>query len=418
MNPRYDAIIIGARVAGASTAMLLARAGLRVLAVDRGEEGSDTLSTHALMRAGVLQLHRWGVLDALKAAGTPPVRTTTFHYADEVIPVFIKPRDGVDALYAPRRTVLDSLLVESARAAGAEVRHRVVARDLVRDATGRATGVALEPQGGAATPVFADLVIGADGHHSRMARWTEAPVEAVGSHTVSVVYGYFAGLPADGFHWHYAPGVSVGVIPTNGGLTCVFAALPPDRFRAELPRGLESVLGLVLREASPALAEQVAGARREGKLWSFPGMPGYLRRPYGPGWALVGDAGYFRDPITAHGITDALIDAEILARAVIAGDISGYATARDTRAPEMLRVSDAIASFAWNLESAKNLHLELSRHMNAELDTVRGFEAAAVEPPRGDCPATLPWRRRGGHGAGTAAPVARGAAVTLPGSRS
>ena len=130
----YDAIVVGARVAGAATAMLLARAGLRVLAVDRGRLGDDTLSTHALMRGAVLQLHRWGLLRALQAAGTPPIRSATFHYAEEEIQVPIKPRDGIDALYAPRRTLLDPLVVRAAAAAGARVVHGVAALDLVRDA--------------------------------------------------------------------------------------------------------------------------------------------------------------------------------------------------------------------------------------------------------------------------------------------
>src|SRR5262245_23530275 len=110
---RYDAVIVGARCAGAATAMLLARAGMDVLLVEQGLRGTDTLSTHALMRAGVLQLFRWGLLDAIKAAGTPPIETTTFHYGDEALDIRIKPRDGVDALYAPRRTVLDPLLADS-----------------------------------------------------------------------------------------------------------------------------------------------------------------------------------------------------------------------------------------------------------------------------------------------------------------
>src|SRR5262249_41701144 len=109
-QPRYDAVIVGARVAGAATAMLLARAGMRVLTIERSAHGSGPLSTHALMRAGVLQLHRWGVLDRIVTAGTPPIRRTTFHYGAEAISVAIQERDGVDALYAPRRTVLDATL--------------------------------------------------------------------------------------------------------------------------------------------------------------------------------------------------------------------------------------------------------------------------------------------------------------------
>ena len=121
---RYDVVIAGARCAGASTAMLLARQGLRVLVVDPASRGSDTLSTHALMRAGVLQLHRWGLLEAIRAAETPAIPKTSFHYGDETIEVSIKERDGVDALYAPRRTVLDSVLVDAAVAAGADQGHR------------------------------------------------------------------------------------------------------------------------------------------------------------------------------------------------------------------------------------------------------------------------------------------------------
>jgi len=117
---RYDVVIVGARCAGAATAMLLARRGLKVLLVDRSRYGSDTLSTHALMRAGVLQLHRWGVLDKIKAAGTPLIRTVSFHYDDNVVEVPLKPQDGVDGVYAPRRTVIDAALVDAAREAGAE----------------------------------------------------------------------------------------------------------------------------------------------------------------------------------------------------------------------------------------------------------------------------------------------------------
>jgi len=119
----YDALVIGARCAGAATAMLMARKGLRVLAIDRAGYGTDTISTHALMRGGVLQLHRWGVLPHLRELGTPAVRETTFHYGDEEVTVVIRPANGVEALYAPRRTLLDRALVDAARTSGAVVRH-------------------------------------------------------------------------------------------------------------------------------------------------------------------------------------------------------------------------------------------------------------------------------------------------------
>ena len=136
----WDVIVVGARVAGAATAMLLARAGLRVLCVDRSRYGGDTVSTHALMRGGVLQLQRWGVLDAVADAGTPPVRRTVFHYGAESAVVSIRPSAGVDALYAPRRTVIDALLVDAAQRAGATVEFGAAVAGLHRDRDGQVTG--------------------------------------------------------------------------------------------------------------------------------------------------------------------------------------------------------------------------------------------------------------------------------------
>ena len=139
---RYDVVVVGARVAGSATALLLARAGLRVAVVERAAYGSDTVSTHGLMRAGVLQLSRWGLLDRVVAAGTPPVRRTTFRYAGaEPVLVSIKPSPGVDALYAPRRRVLDPIIVDAAAEAGAHVLHGVTVTGLLRDDAGRVRGV-------------------------------------------------------------------------------------------------------------------------------------------------------------------------------------------------------------------------------------------------------------------------------------
>src|SRR6516162_8277190 len=123
LDTRFDAVIIGARCAGAATALLLARSGAKVLLVDRQAYGSDTMSTHALMRCAVVQLNRWGLIPSIAAAGTPAIRSTTFHYGDEAVRVDIKPEHGVDCLFAPRRTVLDSLLVDAVLEAGAEIRH-------------------------------------------------------------------------------------------------------------------------------------------------------------------------------------------------------------------------------------------------------------------------------------------------------
>jgi flavin-dependent dehydrogenase len=368
--PRYDVVVVGARCAGAATAMLLARAGLRVLAVDRGAPGSDTLSTHALMRGGVVQLRRWGLLRGVEVAGTPPVRRAVFHYGDEIIDVAIKAHDGVEAFYAPRRTVLDALLAAAASEAGAEVVHGVRLAGLDGIAEGRVRGVVVEDTDGGVKRIEAGLVIGADGLRSTVARLVEAAPYRVGHHATGIVYGYWSGLDiVDAYHWYYRPGVSAGAIPTNGGETCVFAAAPASRFRDEVRHDVAGFYHRVLAESAPDLATDVSRARRMSPLRGFPGEPGFLRRSWGAGWALVGDAGYFRDPLTAHGITDALRDAELLARSVLRGTdeaLAEYEAERDGLAEGLFAASDEMASFAWDLQSVKQTHLFMTREMGRE----------------------------------------------------
>jgi 2-polyprenyl-6-methoxyphenol hydroxylase-like FAD-dependent oxidoreductase len=387
-------VIVGARVAGAATALLLARRGLSVLAVDRSAYGSDTLSTHALMRGGVVQLHRWGVLDAVRAASTPPIRTTYFHYGDEVVEVAIAARDGVDALYAPRRTVLDVVLEDAARRAGADIVHGPRLVDLIRTdgEADRVRGVVLQDGAGAVARVQASIVIGADGLKSTVARLVGARPYHSGQHACGVIYGYWAGVDVGGNHWYYRPNVSAGAIPTNEGLTCVFAAAPRQRFMDTLRFDLSAAHAQVLHESAPALAADVARARRVGILRGFAGEPGYIRQSWGPGWALVGDAAYFRDPLTAHGITDALRDAEILARAVAERSdraLAEYQACRDELAVGLFRASDDIASFAWDLPAVKARHLFMSREMSREVAWLLALDragAAAADAGAGDVP--------------------------------
>ncbi len=370
LEDRYDVVVVGARAAGAATAMLLARGGLRVLAVDRGRRGSDTLSTLALMRGGVLQLARWGLLERLRAAGTPAVRRTTFHYGGAATAVAIKAQDGVDSLCAPRRTLLDALLVEAAEAAGAEVHHEVRMTRLLRAAGDRVEGVELESAAGALRRVRAGQVVGADGARSRVARLAGARALRVGRNASGVVYGFWEGLADDGYHWHYVPGAAAGVIPTNGGATLVFSAVARRRFLDEIRWDLAAGHQRVIGEVSPPLAAALGRARRLESLRGFPGEAGILRQAWGPGWALVGDAGHFKDPITAHGLTDALRDAELLARAIAAGTesaLADYQARRDELAIPLFDVSDAVAGYDWTLERVQTLHRELSAAMKQEV---------------------------------------------------
>jgi 2-polyprenyl-6-methoxyphenol hydroxylase-like FAD-dependent oxidoreductase len=225
LEPRYDAVIIGARCAGAATALLLARSAAKVLVVDRQSYGSDTLSTHALMRGAVLQLQRWGLVPEIVAEQTPPIRATTFHYGRDAVRVPIKPEHGVECLFAPRRKVLDRILVDAARNAGADVRHGVLLSELQFASDGRVIGVALKDAGGSSMTVRADIVIGADGRNSTVAQLVNARAYVEGLNASGIVFGYFENLAQDGSHWHFAKNAAAGVIPTNSG-HCVFASVP------------------------------------------------------------------------------------------------------------------------------------------------------------------------------------------------
>jgi menaquinone-9 beta-reductase len=379
---RYDAVVVGGRCAGGATAMLLARAGLDVLLVEQGARGADTLSTLAIMRGGVMQLSRWGLLESVRAAGTPPIRTTTFHYGEDRLEVPIASRDGVDALYAPRRTVLDTLLADAAAAAGADVRYRTRLVHVHRDDAGRVRGVTISTRG-QDIRIDTPLVIGADGVHSTVARQVGAEAYFAGTHASAVIYGFARGLDVEGYHWHYAPGASAGVIPTSDGQTLVFASAPRDRFMRELRADLVSGFQAVIAEAAPALGVALRIAPPAAPLRGFAGIRGYFRTAAGPGWALVGDAGYFKDPLTAHGITDALRDAELLSRAVLAGTdqaLGAYQATRDELSRPLFQVTDRIASFEWDLVEARALHKALSKAMAREVQHLDALHRAPRAP--------------------------------------
>jgi 2-polyprenyl-6-methoxyphenol hydroxylase-like FAD-dependent oxidoreductase len=378
MDPHYDVIVVGGRCAGAATAMLLARGGLRVLVVEAARPGTDTLSTHALMRGGVLLLDRWGLLDAIVDAGTPAIVRTDFVYGEEVETVDIAPAAGVTALRAPRRTLLDPLLLDAARAAGAQIRTPARVTRLLTDARGVRGIEGVERGTGVVFRATATLTVGADGRNSTVAHAVNAPFERRGAAAGAVVYGYFPGLPRDRYRWVYRPGVTAGVMPTGDNLACVWAGTTSTRFARLRTAGLDLAHRTLLAEADPRTARSV-GAAPVGGLRGFPGLPGWIRRSAGPGWALVGDAGYFKDPITAHGITDALRDAHLLARAMLDAPSDrqswlaatrDYQRIRDRLSEPLFDVTERIASYRWDLVAVREHLRELSRTMRPEVDAL------------------------------------------------
>jgi flavin-dependent dehydrogenase len=382
---KVDAVVVGARCAGAATALLLARAGARVLLVDRGVYGSDTTSTHALMRGAVLQLHRWGVLPAIVAAGTPPVHSTTFSYPSQDVTVPIEPRFGVGALYAPRRALLDRTLVDAAVGSGAEVNYGVRMDGVIVDHRGRVRGITTVA-GGARHRIEAGIVIGADGLHSSVAQHVGAPSLVEGRHAAGVLYSYWQNVPVDGYYWRFQAGASMGAIPTNDGATCVFASIPSGRFRSAIQGDPRSAYRRVIREASAAFDARLDDARQVEPVRGFGGHAGFIKRATGDGWALVGDAGYFKDPATAHGITDALRDAELLARAVMKGTAAAFADYETTRhdlSRRLFELTDDIASFVWTDTELQALHRAFSAEMTREVRALVELDQSARAVPWG-----------------------------------
>ena len=310
MTEPWDIIIVGARCAGSASAILLARRGYRVLVVDSAKFPSDTVSTHLLHPPGVAALERLGLLDRLEASGCPAISKYSYDFG----PFTISGRPGTTArevAYCPRRTILDNLLVDAAAEAGAEVRQGFTVEELVSHG-GRVTGIRGHANGKTVTE-SARVVIGADGRHSLVAK-TVRPEQYNEKPPVQVsYYTYFSNLPTDGFETHIRPHRGCGVMPTHDDLTVVIAGWPIAEFE-ENKKDVEGNYFKVF-DLMPAFAERMRHAKREARFVGT-SVPGYFRKPYGPGWALVGDAGYNKDFITGLGIMDAFRDAELCATAL------------------------------------------------------------------------------------------------------
>ena len=302
MADAFDVIVVGARCAGSPTAMLLARQGYRVLVVDRSTFPSDTVSTHLVHAPGVAALARWGVLDEITASGCPPIDTYSFDFGPVTLSGTPRPTDGVATAFAPRRTVLDTLLVDAAGDAGAEVRTGFTVDEILVD-DGQVVGIRGRDRDGRSVSERARVVIGADGANSRVAeavspeQYDEKPVLQAGFYT------YFSDLPVGGMETTIRPERGWAALPTNDGLTLVVVGWP----YAEHAANRHDVEGNYFKtlELAPDFAERVRGATRVDRFHGSP-VPNFFRKPYGPGWALVGDAGYTKDPITAQGITQRL----------------------------------------------------------------------------------------------------------------
>ena len=304
----YDAIIVGARCAGAPTAMLLASKGYRVLLVDKAAFPSDTISTHIIWPHGAEIMARWGLLERLAATGCPPIALDmTFDVGPFALKGGVTDANGGRGGFCPRRTILDKILVDGAVESGVELRERFTVEQLVW-ADDRVTGIKGRSHTGGSVEERASVVIGADGAHSYVAKAVRAPEYDVKPPLVTFYYSYYSGFEAGDVEQYVREFQGAACFPTNDGLTLIAAVWPSKRF-TEVRADIEGHVRKV-HESTPSVADRLQRARREEKWVGTAGVANYFRKPYGPGWALVGDAGYDKDPLTAQGISDAFIDAE------------------------------------------------------------------------------------------------------------
>lgn len=318
--------------------MLLARRGLKTLVVDKASFPHDTVSTHLIWHAGLARAKRWGLLDRIRALGAPPIPGVRMDLGEFELAGSPPPLDGIDYMVAPRRTVLDPLLQSAAVEAGAEVREEFHVREVMIE-RGRVTGIRGRTSAGKDIEERAAIVVGADGTHSMVASAVRAPKYNERPSGSAIYYAYWRGGPEiRDFEICMREQSGVAAIPTNDGLTCVGAAFTESFNQAS--GGPEAAYRRCLRSV-PRVAEFLERGEQAEPLAGMPAFPGFFRRPWGPGWALLGDAGYHKNALTAQGITDAFRDADLLCEGIASG-LSGARPMNEALADYEQRRNEAV----------------------------------------------------------------------------
>jgi flavin-dependent dehydrogenase len=375
---RYDAIVVGARCAGAATAMLLARRGFDVLLVDRARFPSEIPHGHYVRLHGPPRLAAWGLLDRVLATGCPPITSITMDLGDFPLTGRGLVVDGVPVGVAPRRAALDQVLIDAAIEAGAEFRDGFGVHDLTFDHD-RVTGI----RGRGGLTERARVVIGADGRNSRVARRVSAPAYAEHPTLACWYFSYWSGIAREGLEMYRRGHRMIFGHPTNDDLFAVFVGWPIAELPAVRPDIEAQMMAVVDRV--PDLSQRIRSGRREERIYGAAQLPNFLRKPYGPGWALVGDAGCHKDPARALGICDALRDAELLADALTASLSGGSAEAQALSEYERRRNQATMNEYEANLLAAR---------FDPPAPEILQARAAARDDPQAMAQFCLAWEGR------------------------
>jgi flavin-dependent dehydrogenase len=355
----YDVIVVGARCAGSPLAMLLARSGARVLVVDRAIFPSNIPHGHFIHRHGPKRLQRWGLLDEI-AAASKPVTSMLTDFGDFPLVAHGLEVDGVAWGYGPRRAVLDKMLIDAAAGSGAEVREGFNVEEFLFEG-GRMVGIRGRGPNGSQVEERATITVGADGRHSRLARAVGATMYRQEPPLLCYYFSYWSGVQSEDFELYARTAQRRAVFShrTSDDLFVVFVGLPVDELpmmRADLESSFLSVL-----DGMGDLGERVRAGTREDRFYGASDLPNFYRKPYGPGWALVGDAGLHKDPYLALGICDALRDAEFLTEAI--GD--GLGGRRD--------MTDALADYEQRRNEASDQDYAMRAAIRHDPDATRRF---------------------------------------------
>lgn len=343
-----DVVIVGSRCAGSAAAIALAERGRSVVALDGASFPSDTLSTHLFFPPHWAELQRLGALQRVRQLGAPRHTRAGLAGPDSGVVGAFSPYEGLDAGACVRRPGLDLALVQTARDAGADIRQRTRVTDLLRDGAGRVTGVRYRERNGTEGSISARLVIGADGRRSTVGRLVGTTEHHSRPNRRLMAYAYFTDPHEDlrnvAMQWRAGDDL-VTAFPCDGEQVLALL-MPPVRRTDEFRAGTDAAFQATLRRVPP-LAERLSSCTRVSKIFTSYSHPSYFRHSHGPGWALAGDAGHFKDPVTAQGIRDALRFGRLLGEAAAPSLDDPPALDRALAAWESDRDAQCLPMYQW-----------------------------------------------------------------------